>query len=294
MSQVPAGVPAPLPSVATGIGLMVLAMLSIPLVDGVAKHLSAEHSPLFISWARYAVASLIVLPIAFLRSGRNIFPQQRLGSHLVRTLFLMAAMTLYFLSIARIPLATAISAYFIGPIVATVLAIVWLGEAFTVRKAIALLLGFGGAMFILRPTGTIDPGIVLALASGVCFGCYMVVTRHASASSDPFKTLTFQCVVGAFILLPQALYAWSPTLGGALPFFVLMGVLSVTSHLLSITAFRHADASTLAPLVYLELVASAVVGFYVFGDLPGPHVWIGAAIIVIAGLLLLQRRRPVP
>ncbi len=277
-------------SVAFGIGLMSIAMLLIPLVDGAAKHLSADFSPLFISWARYAVASLFILPIAIARHGIHIFPAERLGSHFLRTLFLMAAMTLYFLAIARIPLATAVSAYFIGPIVATVLAIVWLGEQFTLRKAGALTLGFTGAMIILRPSGSIDPGIAMAMGSGIFFGCYMVVTRQASRASDPLKTLAFQCVVGALILLPQALYTWSIPAASVLPFFALMGFLSVLSHIFSITAFRYADASTLAPLVYLELVASAVVGYYIFGDLPGPHVWIGAAIIVVAGLLLLQRR----
>ena len=116
---------------ATGILLMMAAMLSIPVVDGIAKYLSAAYSPLFLGWARYAVAGLIVLPIAALRNGRNIFPAERRGSHLLRTLFLVVSMTLYFLALARIPLATAISAFFIGPIVAVVLSIFVLKERMT-------------------------------------------------------------------------------------------------------------------------------------------------------------------
>lgn len=96
---------------------MAFAMLTIPLVDGLAKHLSNRYSPLFLSWARYAVASLIVLPFAARIHGLQIFPGKRWISHLLRTLFLIVAMTLYFLSIARIPLATAASTYFVGPII---------------------------------------------------------------------------------------------------------------------------------------------------------------------------------
>ncbi|MGI9404920.1 MAG: DMT family transporter [Hyphomicrobiaceae bacterium] len=275
-----------------GVVLMSLAMLMIPLVDGLAKHLSGAHSPLFISWARYAVACFIVLPFAVVRYGRAVLPRERLGSHLLRTVFLMAAMTLYFLAIARIPLATAISAYFVGPILATVLAVMWLGERLTVRKILALVLGFAGAMLILRPDGQLEPGILLAMGSGAFFALYLIATRQASQSSDPLKTLVFQCLVGALLLTPQAFWAWSVPMPAEVPFFLAMGILSALSHILSITAFRYAEASTLAPLVYLELVASALVGFYVFGDLPGTSVWLGAAVIVAGGLLLLRRSEP--
>lgn len=277
------------PRTLLGIGLMALAMLLIPLVDGLAKHLSQTHSPLYISWARYAVACLVVLPIALRLHGRAFLPRRNIGSHLLRTIFLMAAMTLYFLAIARIPLATAVSAYFIGPIIAVLLAFFILKEPLTARKLVALGLGFAGAMFILRPGGDLDPGIVLAMGSGGCFALYLIATRKASQSSDPVKTLVFQCLVGAVILTPGAIWTWSVPIMAELHLFVAMGVLSTISHMLSIAAFRYADASTLAPLVYLELVASSLLGYFFFGELPGPSVWIGAAIIVAAGLVLMHR-----
>ncbi len=87
-----------------GVILMILAMLSIPLVDGLAKHLSTIYSPLFLGWARYAIASVVVLPFAAVIHGRRVFPAERRVSHVFRTVFLVTAMTLYFLSIARLPL----------------------------------------------------------------------------------------------------------------------------------------------------------------------------------------------
>src|SRR5262249_62374417 len=108
--------------------LMTIAMLSIPTVDGLAKYLSTGYSPLFIGWARYAVAASVVLPLAASRNGRRIFPAEGRASHVLRTLFLVISMTLYFLALARIPLATAISAFFIGPISAVVLSIFVLKE----------------------------------------------------------------------------------------------------------------------------------------------------------------------
>ena len=71
-----------------------------------------------------------------------MFPTEQLAAHTLRTVFLVVAMTLYFLAVARIPLATATSAYFVGPILAVVLAVVVLKEKLTTRKMLSLALGF--------------------------------------------------------------------------------------------------------------------------------------------------------
>ena len=277
---------------ATGIMLMTLAMLAIPLVDGLAKHLSVGYSPLFISWARYAAACLIVVPLAAALHGARLFPAERRASHVLRTVFLITAMTLYFLSIARIPLATAISTFFVAPIIAVVLSVTVLKERMTGRKALGLILGFTGSIIILKPGGSVDWGMLLALGSGVFFAFYLISTRHAAQASDPLKTLAFQCVVGTILLTPQAALSWSLPAWSDLLFFAGLGLFSAISHMLSIAAFRFADASTLAPLTYLELIGAAVIGYLAFGEVPGPPTVFGAAFIVAAGLVLLQRQVP--
>jgi drug/metabolite transporter (DMT)-like permease len=183
---------------------------------------------------------------------------------------------LHFLAIARIPLATAISAFFVAPIIAMMLAVVFLGEALTALKIASLALGFGGALAILRPAGSIDPSLLLALGAGGCFALYMIATRQASRRSDPLKTLVFQCLLGTILLTPQALWTWSTPSSGELWLFVAMGLVSACGHMLSITAFRYAQASTLAPLVYLELLGSVAIGYLIFGDVPDVYVWLGA------------------
>jgi drug/metabolite transporter (DMT)-like permease len=279
------------PRSTTGILLMTLAMLSIPAVDGLAKYRSAAYSPLFLGWARYAVAALIVLPIAAFRHGGRVFPAEGRVSHVLRTLFLVVSMTLYFLALARIPLATAISAFFIGPIAAVVLSVFVLKERMTSPKAASLVLGFVGALVILRPGTEINPGILLAFAAGLCFGIYLVVTRLAAQRSDPVSTLAFQCAIGTLLLTPQAIATWAVPQWGDLVFFLALGMISAFSHLLSIAAFRFAEASILAPLVYLELIGAALIGYYAFAEIPDAFTLIGAGLIIAAGLILLKRQR---
>jgi drug/metabolite transporter (DMT)-like permease len=268
---------------------MSVAALTLPVVDGAAKYLSSAHSPLYIAWARYAFACAFVVPAAMARYRTAILPREQVGAHLLRTVFLVAAMSCYFLAIARIPLATAISAFFVAPIVAMMLAVVFLGEALTALKIASLALGFGGVLAILRPAGSTDPSLLLALGAGGCFALYMIATRQASRRSDPLKTLVFQCLLGTILLTPQAVWTWSTPSSGELWLFVAMGLVSACGHMLSIMAFRYAQASTLAPLVYLELLGSVAIGYLIFGDVPDAYVWLGALAIVLAGLILLRR-----
>lgn len=152
-----------------GIALMTAAMLSIPIADGIAKHMTAGYPPVFVGWATYVASTLAVLPVAAARYGRRVLPDRGRIWHALRTALLVTAMTFYFMAIARIPLAAAVSAYFVGPLIAVALSAVLLGERLTWRKATSLALGFAGSLVILRPGGEVSPGIVLALASGITF-----------------------------------------------------------------------------------------------------------------------------
>jgi len=270
---------------------MIIAMLTIPLVDGLAKYLTVGYSPLFLSWARYVVACAIVLPVAAAYHGTRVFPAERRVAHTLRTVFLVISMTLYFMAIARIPLATAVSAYFVGPIIAVVLSVPVLKERLTARKVLSVILGFVGALVILRPGATIEAGLLLAFGAGLFFALYIIATRRAAQDSDPLQTLVFQCVIGALLMTPQAVASWTTPAWGDLIFFVGLGVFSAAGHILSIVAFRLADASTLAPLVYIELIGAVAIGYLAFHEFPGPVTLIGAALIAAGGLVLLQRGR---
>lgn len=274
-----------------GVVLMAIAMLVLPVVDGIAKYLSHGYSPLFLSWARCAVAALVVLPVACVVHGARPFPTVQLGSHLLRTVFLVLAMSLYYLAVARIPLATATSAYLAAPIMAVLLAVVMLGERPTPAKLVGLALGVAGALVIVRPAGAIEPAILLAFAAGLTFAFYLVATRRMAQAEDPLKTLAFQCVAGTVLLTPQALANWSVPARADIVLFLGLGLVSAFCHFLSIAAFRRAEASVLAPLVYVELIGAALIGYFVFGEIPRAATLIGAALIVAAGLVLIRRER---
>lgn len=279
-------------SALTGVALMAAAMLLVPTVDGIAKTMSAAHSPLLIAWARYASSCIFVLPWALMRRGIHILPREALPAHAMRTVFAAAGMSCFFVGISFAPIADVTSAYFVGPIIAALLSVPVLGEALTVRKVVASVLGFIGAVVVVDPTGGMNAGMLFGVAAGALFAFYVIATRKASRASDVVTTLAFQCLFGTVILAPLAAWQWSLPAGGELWLLLLMGAISAACHFMTISAFRHAEASLLAPLAYLELLGAVVVGYLAFGDLPGLHVAAGAALIVAGGLILLRSRAP--
>jgi drug/metabolite transporter (DMT)-like permease len=271
---------------AMGIALMSVASLVVPLVDGMAKLLGASHSPFLVAWARYATASLLVLPLSLLcyRSADEV--RRDFVAHALRTVLTVAAMTCFFFAITDIPLATAFGGYFLGPVVAALVAAPVLGEPLTPVRLGAAGLGLVGAVLIVRPGVDVQFGSFLAMLSGLCFAGYLITTRLTAATTLPLDALRFQCVFGALLLTPVALWHWSWPTRTDLLLIAAMGGISALCHLMVIAAFRCAGASVLAPLAYLELVTATLFGQLVFAELPDGLAFLSVAIIVMSGLLI--------
>lgn len=278
------------PQRALGAALMAAAMLTFPCGDAIAKHLSAQHAPLFLAWARYTAGAAFVVPALLLTGTGTGLARGHVPIQALRAAFAVGAVSLYYLAIARIPLADALGAYLVAPVLAALLSAAVLGEALGPRRLLAVGSGFAGALLVARPGVTMGAGMAYALGAGGCFACYMVATRARAHAGSPLATLAVQYVAGGLLLLVPALLDWSVPTAATWLLILLMGLVSAISHLLVIAAFRLAEASLLAPLVYLELLGGTLLGLLVFGQLPAPMTWLGIALIVAGGVVLIERR----
>lgn len=146
---------------ALGAGLMIAAMLVIPIADGIAKQLTGTYAAGFVSWARLLASAALALPVALVtHGGRAIIPRGQLLSQVARAVFLVGAMTSFYAAISRVPLADARGAYFVAPIIASLLAVPVLKERLDGRTLIALTLGFAGTLLVVRPGASMDVGML--------------------------------------------------------------------------------------------------------------------------------------
>ncbi len=269
-----------------GIGLMTFAMLILPISDGIVKLLSDEYPILFLNGARYFAGAVTFVPIALVMLRNYQFPTNQIFSLSTRTILHVCAVSLYFLAIARVPIADALGAYFVAPLVASVLAVILLNERITRSQAVALFVGFGGALIVVRPGASINVGMLYALTSGVVFGIFLVSTRKTSQKVPALAALGFQFVLGTLLLLPVVIYFWKPVELWDLYLIGVAGVLWAIGHFAIIQAFKRAATSTLSPFIYLEILGGAAVGYFMFNNIPSVITIIGIALVAFSGLLV--------
>lgn len=275
---------------------MIVAMMLVPLMDGTAKYLTADYPVLQIVWARYFFHLLTVLPFMLWKLRPADLLPRPLSLQLVRALVLMADTFLFVAAMALIPLADGKAIFFAAPLVMAALAPLLLGERTGPRRIAAIVIGFGGALVIIRPDmNGIAPGHALALGSAVLYAIYMLLTRKVSGAGSALTTLAFPALIASIVLSFAMPFYWhSPDLNGWL-LMALVGALGALSHYILIQAFYHADAGTLAPFAYTEIISATLFGLLVFGQLPDLWTWTGMSIVIVSGLyisLRLRRRQP--
>lgn len=277
-------------STGAGILLMIGATQIVPFMDGFAKYLSPRYSPWQLTWCRFVVHLLVLLPIVFLKfDRRELWPKKPL-LQIARGAFLMLATALFFAALARIPLADTLALFFCYPFLVALLSPWLLGEHFEPRLWIAVTVGLAGILVILRPGFVaFDWGALLAIAAGGAYSLYFIATRKLSGTAHPLVTLAYTAVFGAVVLSALAPAFWVPPSASDLPFMAGIGLVAALGHYLLILAFERAPATVLAPLGYSEIVMAVLIGYFGFGDLPDRWTWLGIGIVVSSGSYVLLR-----
>ncbi len=274
----------------SGVCFLVLAMLLTPAVDGVAKTLSAEHSPMMIAFLRYFCAGVIALMIARGTGRRVVIPAgDRLGQ-VFRTALIMGAMTSLIAALGMVPMAKAVGGFLIAPIVSGILGILIWREPPTATRLAGSAISFVGAAILMRPEAGIETGSLFALLGGALLGTYLAATRGAKSQADALSTLAVQSLLGAGLIAPFALAGGLPTLNSTLIIGALsLGAISAICHFLTVAAYQRADATILAPFLYFNMITALAVGFFWFGESLGLASVLGLMAIALGGIVTLLK-----
>jgi drug/metabolite transporter (DMT)-like permease len=281
----------------TGVGFLVVAMLLTPALDGAAKVLAADNTPMTIAFLRYFTAGMIVVGLARVTGRRIAVPRNdRLGM-LLRTALMMGAMTMLITALSMVPMAKAVGGFLIAPIVSGLLCVFLYGESLSPPRVAGTAISFIGAYMLLRPEAGLDAGSLFALGGGTLLGGYLAATRGAR-QSDAFSTLAVQCLLGSALIAPFALAGGLPRLTPELVIGALvLGAVSAVCHFLTVAAYARTEATVLAPFMYFNLIAAMVVGFFFFGEALSREAILGLSAIAAGGMVTLVRcdlRLPLP
>lgn len=281
--------------------LMTVAMLIVPVMDIIAKYLSATLPPLEVTFGRFFFQFLICLVLAIVAGRLLRMRGKQPVVNFLRGVLLAAASLCFFTAVKFMSVATAISIFFIEPMVLTILAALILKEQVGIRRIGAILVGLLGAIVILRPN-LAEIGLVslLPVATAFLFSFYLLLNRLYPVEDD-LLTIQFGAGLSGALMLGTALLAGNLAGIGGIAFVVptpyqvgllaLIGLISFAAHGLVVAAFQRGSASLLAPLQYIEIVSATLFGYLVFSDFPDGPTWLGIALIVGSGLYIAHRER---
>jgi drug/metabolite transporter (DMT)-like permease len=275
-----------------GIALILASTVFLGISDVTSKYLSATLPSIEIAWIRFLVFALIMVPAMLPGSPLFALRTGRPGLQVMRGVALLGS-SLFFISGLRfLPIAEASATGFVSPLFVTALSIVFLSERVGVRRWLATAVGLIGVLIILRPgSGSFHPAVFFPLVSALCWACMLIMTRMMSGKEAAITTMTYSSIVGAGILSALVPLVWVAPSWHDILFGILVGLASTIGQWIVVLAFRYADASVLAPFSYTQLLWVSILGFLIFGEVPGVWTVTGAVFIVASGLYTAHRER---
>jgi len=274
------------------IALMVGGTQFFLVLDALAKHLATSLPVLEVVWGRYAFHLLFIVILMRPKSVRQLFATKRPGLQVARSILLLAATMAFFSAVHFMPLANATSLGFTWPLLVTALSVVMLKERVGIWRWGAVIVGFMGAIVIIRPgIEYVSWTALLPLCMACVYSLYQILTRMIGTDDSSMTSLFFTAVFGTVVMSFIAPFIWVETTIGMWLEMALMGAVAGVGHFLVIKSLQMAPASVLAPFAYLQVVVSVFYSWLIFGDVPDPFMILGAAIIVGAGLTIIYRER---
>lgn len=277
-----------------GIAMVMFAVLCFTLIDTSAKWLVTAGLPtLEVVFLRYVVQLAIFSALLIPKQGRALLVTHNLPLTTMRGLVLLAATIFNFFAVKFLPLTVTGSIVFALPLVLCALSVPLLGEHVGWRRWLAILVGFGGVLVIIRPgAGDFNWAVFFSIGAVTCYAFYNIITRKLAGVDSPHSQQFYAALVATACILPFAFgqWEWPADTAGWIAFFA-MGTIGAIGHQIYTTAHRLAPASSLAPFVYVQIFYMTGASWFVFGEPPDQWIFLGAPIVIGSGLYIWHRER---
>ena len=270
-----------------GVALMSLVALIGALDAVIVRQLSPGVHPFVIGFTRALFGLLVVLPWILVRPG--LLRSQYRFRHVLRAALKLASLLAFFAAYAAAPLADATAIAFTAPIFVTIGAWMFLAESPRALRVLAVIVGFGGVLLVLKPgEAGVPPGLLLALLGAVLTAIIQLILKPMS-SRDPTETLVaWNLIIMVPLAAIPAIWVWTTPTAGEWALLALQGALGALNMLLVTRAFALAEASLIVPVEFLRLPIVAALAFFWFGHTVALETWLGG--IVIFGATLMMAR----
>lgn len=279
--------------------------------DAIVKAMSGEFSAYEATIFR-CLGSVPVLAVLLLRQcGLRAMVTPLLGRIMLRAAVLCVAYFAFLMAIAAMPIANTVAIYFTMPFFVAGLAAPVLGERVRLHRWLSIIAGFIGVLIMVRPgAGVFEPAAIFALLSALGYAYGQMIGRPVAREVPPivianwqnfaylavslvlalvFNSFDFSGLTHKSLIFLSRPWVWPPLTDAFL--MLTTGVLAAAAMPLFIAAYKYAESNFVAPFEYSAMIWAVLYGLLLFGDFPDTYTWLGAAVVVAAGILMLWRDR---
>ena len=272
-------------------------LVSCALISGVAALARyttlAGVPPMQVVFFRLFFALVTLSPLLLWR-GAEMVRTEKMKTYLVRVAIGLTGMTTWFIGLSMVPVGEVTAISFLSPLFATIFAVVLLGEVVRMRRWLATLIGFAGALVILRPGMTeISTGVWLIIFSALSIGLSTTFIKRLTNSDDPDKVVFISTLMMTPVMLVPALWVWEWPPAEVWPFLILIGPVATLGHVTLARAFAATDASIVMGVDFARLPFAVLFGWFAFGEIIDLWTWVGAGIIFASSVYIARREAKV-
>ncbi len=277
-----------------GILLMIATTFIFALQDGLSRYLAGEYNTIMIIMLRYWFFAAFVITLSTMRKGgiRRVARTQQPMLQILRGVLLVGEICVAVVAFVKLGLVESHAILTSYPLLVAALSGPILGERVGWRRWVAIGIGFIGVLVILRPgIAVFSPVAFIPLVASLMFAVYGLLTRYVARKDSAETSFFWTGIAGAVAITIIGPFFWQPIIGTD---WWIMGILCITStggHYLLIKAYAIAEASTVQPFAYFQLVFAAIIGLTIFREHLDPWIALGAGIVVSSGLFTLWRAR---
>ena len=279
-------------NIVRGAFFIVTAEVSFALSAALIKLVSDSLPNQSIVFFRNLFGLLILTPL-LLNAGENILKTNRLHLHLFRSGIGMGAMYCFFYALANLPLADSMLIKSTIPLIIPFISLAWLKESISKRIIVAGLLGFIGVFVILNPDGNnTNWAILVALSSSLMAALAFVTVRQLSYTEPPLRIVTYFAIVGLIISAIPLTWTWQTPTFQQCVMLLGVGLTTTIGQLLLTRGYQNAPASSVGIFTYTSVPFGTFLGWLFWQELLEPEFYLGAILIILAGVLVLRKKLP--
>jgi S-adenosylmethionine uptake transporter len=268
---------------------MASGMFLFSAVDAMCKVLTETLHPVQILWFRQlGLLGGVLIYLSF--KGLSVLRTNRLGLQILRGFSSIVSACSFIFALRYLPLAEAVAVSFVAPFFVVLMAASVLKEKVGLRRWLSILVGFIGALIIIRPgLGVFDPATILVLIAAFAFAGRQVLSRFLSGLDNLSTTIAYTaltCSCAVTLVLP---FVWSlPASGREWLLLFCVAIVAGLGELCIIMALNVAQAVVVAPVQYTLIIWGTFYGYLIFGNLPDFLTLLGAIVISLSGLYALR------